>query len=318
MTLGIDLLLTEPVVSSFSVGDFAPLWSPTKNRKVMGRIRVGCYLLHDRVSNKDKWCWPQLANNYVGRYLVSLETCTISTLVRLGRYSWRWCRCFETHHLKRVNIWTNHIGSARYWASARISTKNGSISISPSCYQHIRVTRIFSQEKYLQARTWITIVSCMFCSSPPSYWHVYLRLVLLLTCTMDCSCYWHYTLHVGCLHHLPCCVHISSRLVRLVSVRCPETVLTPLDQLWTICLVCIGWPELGSWVVGPWYLWPFIHYLSYHLGNLAATAFPLFTTQMYEKLGYKWANTLFGCIATVMVPIPFVSFDKNSPFSSNS
>jgi len=31
---------------------------------------------------------------------------------------------------------------------------------------------------------------------------------------------------------------------------------------------------------------------------------------MYEKLGYKWANTLFGCIATVMVPIPFVSLGQ--------
>ncbi|KDR67699.1 hypothetical protein GALMADRAFT_257977 [Galerina marginata CBS 339.88] len=42
--------------------------------------------------------------------------------------------------------------------------------------------------------------------------------------------------------------------------------------------------------------------------NLSATAFPLFTTQMYRQLDYKWANTLFGCIAAVMVPIPFVLF----------
>ena len=25
-------------------------------------------------------------------------------------------------------------------------------------------------------------------------------------------------------------------------------------------------------------------------------------------MGYKWANTLFGCLATIMVPIPFVHF----------
>ncbi|PPQ65504.1 hypothetical protein CVT24_010800 [Panaeolus cyanescens] len=42
--------------------------------------------------------------------------------------------------------------------------------------------------------------------------------------------------------------------------------------------------------------------------NLAATAFPMFTTQMYARLDYKWANTLFGGIAVLMVPIPFILF----------
>ncbi|KAJ7574299.1 MFS polyamine transporter [Mycena floridula] len=42
--------------------------------------------------------------------------------------------------------------------------------------------------------------------------------------------------------------------------------------------------------------------------NLAGTAFPLFTDQIYNKLGYRWSNTLFGCIATLMIPIPFVLF----------
>ncbi|KAF5385771.1 hypothetical protein D9615_002204 [Tricholomella constricta] len=41
------------------------------------------------------------------------------------------------------------------------------------------------------------------------------------------------------------------------------------------------------------------------LGNLMATAFPLFTEQMFRTLDYKWANTLFGCIAVLMIPIPF-------------
>ncbi|KAG5643367.1 hypothetical protein DXG03_001015 [Asterophora parasitica] len=40
--------------------------------------------------------------------------------------------------------------------------------------------------------------------------------------------------------------------------------------------------------------------------NIAATAFPLFTNQMFKTLDYKWANTLFGCIAVLMIPIPFV------------
>ncbi|KAK0488558.1 MFS general substrate transporter [Armillaria novae-zelandiae] len=57
-------------------------------------------------------------------------------------------------------------------------------------------------------------------------------------------------------------------------------------------------------------------------GNLAAMAFPLFTTQMYGKLGYTWASTLFACIAAVMIPIPFVLFfngpsiRRHSKFSS--
>lgn len=42
-------------------------------------------------------------------------------------------------------------------------------------------------------------------------------------------------------------------------------------------------------------------------GNLAATAFPLFTQQMFAALTYKWGNTLFGVIAVLMIPIPFVS-----------
>ncbi|KAF8803716.1 MFS polyamine transporter [Phlegmacium glaucopus] len=42
--------------------------------------------------------------------------------------------------------------------------------------------------------------------------------------------------------------------------------------------------------------------------NLSATAFPLFTTQIYKTLGYNWANTLFGCLATIMATIPFILF----------
>ena len=41
-------------------------------------------------------------------------------------------------------------------------------------------------------------------------------------------------------------------------------------------------------------------------GNLSGAAFPLFTTQMYKALSFKWANTLFGCLAVILVPIPFV------------
>lgn len=41
-------------------------------------------------------------------------------------------------------------------------------------------------------------------------------------------------------------------------------------------------------------------------GNLMGMAFPLFTEQMFARLTYHWGNTLFGCIAIAMIPIPFV------------
>ncbi|KAF5384638.1 hypothetical protein D9757_007464 [Collybiopsis confluens] len=44
------------------------------------------------------------------------------------------------------------------------------------------------------------------------------------------------------------------------------------------------------------------------LRNIAAMAFPLFTQQMFTRLTFKWANTLFGCIACLMMPIPFILF----------
>ncbi|KAF7289098.1 Drug transporter [Mycena chlorophos] len=43
--------------------------------------------------------------------------------------------------------------------------------------------------------------------------------------------------------------------------------------------------------------------------NLMGTAFPLFTRQMFARLGYNWANTMFALIATVMVPIPFILYN---------
>ncbi|EDR05708.1 MFS polyamine transporter [Laccaria bicolor S238N-H82] len=42
--------------------------------------------------------------------------------------------------------------------------------------------------------------------------------------------------------------------------------------------------------------------------NIVGMAFPLFTKQMYKALDFKWANTLFGCLGTAMVPIPFILF----------
>lgn len=56
--------------------------------------------------------------------------------------------------------------------------------------------------------------------------------------------------------------------------------------------------------------------------NLMGAVFPLFTTKMFQNLGYNWANTIFALIAVVMMPIPFVLYfygpaiRKRSKFSS--
>ncbi len=40
--------------------------------------------------------------------------------------------------------------------------------------------------------------------------------------------------------------------------------------------------------------------------SLFGAAFPLFATQMFEALNPRWASTLLGCIALLMMPIPIV------------
>ncbi|KAL4984224.1 major facilitator superfamily domain-containing protein [Aspergillus falconensis] len=42
------------------------------------------------------------------------------------------------------------------------------------------------------------------------------------------------------------------------------------------------------------------------LRSAFASGFPLFTRQMFEKMGVQWAATLLGCFAAVLVPIPYV------------
>ncbi|KAI9368963.1 polyamine transporter [Aspergillus egyptiacus] len=42
--------------------------------------------------------------------------------------------------------------------------------------------------------------------------------------------------------------------------------------------------------------------------NIVGAGFPLFATQMYERLGFEWASSLLGFLAILLVPIPFVFF----------
>ena len=41
------------------------------------------------------------------------------------------------------------------------------------------------------------------------------------------------------------------------------------------------------------------------LRSAVAAGFPLFSKQMFENMGVQWACTLLGCLAAVMIPIPF-------------
>ncbi|KAJ9650176.1 hypothetical protein H2198_010512 [Neophaeococcomyces mojaviensis] len=40
--------------------------------------------------------------------------------------------------------------------------------------------------------------------------------------------------------------------------------------------------------------------------NLAGAGFPLFGTQLFSNEGYNWAGTILGCLALLLVPIPFI------------
>lgn len=42
--------------------------------------------------------------------------------------------------------------------------------------------------------------------------------------------------------------------------------------------------------------------------NLVGAGFPLFATQMYNRLGWEWASSLLGFLAILLVPIPFIFF----------
>ncbi|KAL5536623.1 hypothetical protein ACEPAF_446 [Sanghuangporus sanghuang] len=40
--------------------------------------------------------------------------------------------------------------------------------------------------------------------------------------------------------------------------------------------------------------------------SIFGATFPLFATHMYNGMNPRWASTLLGCVATVMVPVPFI------------
>lgn len=50
--------------------------------------------------------------------------------------------------------------------------------------------------------------------------------------------------------------------------------------------------------------------------SIFGASFPLFATQMYDKLNPRWASSLLGFLALLMAPIPFVLF-KYGPMLRN-
>lgn len=49
-----------------------------------------------------------------------------------------------------------------------------------------------------------------------------------------------------------------------------------------------------------------------------AVAFPLFTTQMLHALGVGWGVSIFGFIAALMMPVPFVLYRYGAQIRAKS
>ncbi|PGH23530.1 hypothetical protein AJ80_02484 [Polytolypa hystricis UAMH7299] len=100
--------------------------------------------------------------------------------------------------------------------------------------------------------------------------------------------------------------------------RYPANRIPPEHRLYPAMIGSIVMP-IGlfwyAWTVRSTISWasPAAAIIPFAWGNLLARygfagVFPLFTIQMYEKLGIAWASSLLGFIALVLMPIPWVLF----------
>jgi multidrug resistance protein len=116
----------------------------------------------------------------------------------------------------------------------------------------------------------------------------------------------------------------------------------PEERLWIVCVAApclvisffwIGWthyasisfwsPMMGGALLGFAILMIFLGLFNYIVDAYLAKAasglagntvmrsafgagFPLFTSQMFARLGVQWACTLLGCLSLIMLPIPFI------------
>ncbi|KAG8979318.1 hypothetical protein FRB90_008095, partial [Tulasnella sp. 427] len=118
----------------------------------------------------------------------------------------------------------------------------------------------------------------------------------------------------------------------------PEVRLIPSfygGPLLVISFLWLGWtsyPSISIWaplmsgvVLGIAVLFIFLSLLNYIIDaylifaasalaantvirSLFGAIFPLFSTQMYERLNPRWASTLLAGIALLLLPIPFVLY----------
>lgn len=52
--------------------------------------------------------------------------------------------------------------------------------------------------------------------------------------------------------------------------------------------------------------------------SAVAAAFPLFTVQMFTKMGINWASTLIGLVALLLMPSPFLFYKYGARIRSRS
>jgi len=106
---------------------------------------------------------------------------------------------------------------------------------------------------------------------------------------------------------------------------------------WTGEYAKIPWyvPALSSVLIGMSVCLVFMSFLSYLIDtyvmysasafaantiirSAVAAAFPLFTVQMFTKLGINWACTLLGCVALVLAPSPFLFYKYGARIRASS
>ena len=51
---------------------------------------------------------------------------------------------------------------------------------------------------------------------------------------------------------------------------------------------------------------------------ILGAVFPLFTLEMYSKLGIRWAGSLFAFISMAMIPVPWIFFWKGKELRKRS
>lgn len=100
-----------------------------------------------------------------------------------------------------------------------------------------------------------------------------------------------------------------------------QAVFTYLAD-WCVCSLCYWQHHLPHLAMDPMHRLPWQDRISLvsnlpllarslsdriSIGYVMGGIFPLFTQAMFRALTYKWANTLFACIAVLMIPIPYVS-----------